>query len=224
MTTRHTLLGSLLLAGTLAACGGGSAAPSSAAPASVAAAKPSTAASASAKPAASAAASAKPAASGAASASAKPAASGAASAKPAASGGAASGSAAAKPAPSLVPATTVATLKITPGTSQGSILTDDKGKALYSFDEASTPASKDATKCTAGCLTAWPPLLSSDAPTAPAGLTGKFGVITRTDFNVKQVTYNDMPLYYFIQDTAAGDAKGQNSKGFGGNWQVIKGS
>jgi len=77
----------------LAACGGGSAAPSSVAPASSAAA-PKPAASASAKPAASTAASAKPAASGAASA--KPAAS--ASAKPAASG-----SAAAKPKPTLVP-------------------------------------------------------------------------------------------------------------------------
>lgn len=221
---RTTFLGTLALAGLLAACGG-EATPSSPAAASKPAAA-SAPASASAKPAASAAASAKPAASAAASASAKPAASGAASAaaKPAASGAAASGaagSAAAKPAPSLAAATSVATLKVQ-DTSLGKVLADGRGMTLYSYEEASSPASKDATKCVTACLGPWPPLLTSDTPTAPAGVTGKLGVITRTDFNVKQVTYNDMPLYFFVQDTAAGDTKGQGSKGFGGNWQVIK--
>lgn len=218
MNAQHTLFGSLLLAGALAACGGGGAAPSSAAPASApasAAAKPSAAASVAAKPATGAASSsAKPAASAAASA--KPAASGSAAAKPAASGSAA------KPAPSIAPATTVATLKVTANPTLGSILTDGNGRTLYTFAPASDPASKDATKCPAACLGPWPPFLTTDVPTAPTGVTGKLGVVTRTDFNVKQVTYNDMPLYYFVQDTAAGDAKGQNSKGFNGDWQVVK--
>ena len=220
MATRHTLFGSLLLAGALAACGGGAAAPSSAAPASTAAAKPSVAAS---KPAASTAASAKPAASGAASA--KPAASGGAAASgSAAAKPAASGSAAAKPAPSVVPATKVATVKVADNPTLGKILTDGEGMTLYSFAPASDPASKDATKCATACLGPWPPFLTTDAPAAPSGVTGKFGIVTRTDYPVKQVTYNDMPLYYFVQDKAPGDAKGQNSKGFNGNWQVIKAS
>ncbi len=216
MNYRTGILGTLVLAGALAACGGGAAAPSSPAPAiASAAAKPASAAaatSASAKPAA--------AASGAASAAAKPAAATSASAKPAASG--AAGSAAAKPAPSIVPATALAVLKVTNNAAQGNILTDDKGKTLYSFDEASSPASKDATKCTGACLGAWPPLLSTDVPATPPGVSGKLGIITRTDVAVKQVTYNDMPLYYFVQDTQPGDAKGQGVKGFNGNWQVIK--
>lgn len=202
---KTTLLSTLALAGLLAACGGGTASPSPAASSPAPASKPA-------------------AASAAASASAKPAASAAASAKPAASGAAASGaagSAAAKPAPSLKPATTVAVLKVG-DSSLGKILTDEKGKTLYSFDLESSPASKDATKCVTACLGPWPPLLTSDVPTAPAGVTGKLGVVTRTDFNVKQVTYNDMPLYFFVQDQAVGDVKGQNSKGFNGNWQVIK--
>jgi predicted lipoprotein with Yx(FWY)xxD motif len=48
------------------------------------------------------------------------------------------------------------------------------------------------------------------------------GIITRTDQPVKQVTYNDAPLYFFVQDQAPGDTKGQGSKGFGGNWMVVK--
>jgi predicted lipoprotein with Yx(FWY)xxD motif len=107
----------------------------------------------------------------------------------------------------------------------GNILADDKGKTVYTFDVATAPAAKDPSKCTGACLGPWPPVLSSDVPTAPAGVTGKFALITRADANnVKQVTFNDLPLYYFVQDTAPGDAKGQNSKGFNGNWQVVKAS
>jgi hypothetical protein len=55
-------------------------------------------------------------------------------------------------------------------------------------------------------------------------VTGTLALIPRTDINpgVQQVTYNGNPLYYFVQDQAPGDAKGQDSKGFGGNWQVVK--
>ena len=156
------------------------------------------------------------------SAAAKPAASGATAAGSASAKPAASGSAAAKPAPSLVAATAAATLKVAANATLGNILTDGNGKTLYSYAPASDPASKDATKCATACLGPWPPLLTTDAPAAPAGVTGKLGLITRTDFNVKQVTYADMPLYTFVMDTAPGDAKGQGSKGFGGNWSTIK--
>jgi len=42
------------------------------------------------------------------------------------------------------------------------------------------------------------------------------GEITRAD-GTKQVTYNDMPLYYFAGDKAPGDTTGQ---GVGGAWLV----
>jgi len=215
-------LGSVAL---LAACGGGGAAPSSAPPAasvkpaaSVASAKP--AASASAKPAASA--SAKPAAS----ASAKPAASAAASAKPAASGAAAS----AKPGgprPSFAAASAGAavsgtiTFKVTNNAKiGGNILTDDQGWTVYQWDGDTTPGQ---SKCMDQCLTAWPAVTSAQAPMAPAGFTGRFALITRSD-NVKQVTLNDKPLYYFSRDTQPGDANGEGSTGFGAPWHVVKAS
>jgi predicted lipoprotein with Yx(FWY)xxD motif len=208
MTTRPVaLLGSLLLAGTVAACGGGgTSSPSPAA--SVAASKPAASLAAS-KPAASVAASAKPAGSA------------GASAKPAASG---SAGAAAKPAPSIAPATKAATVKITANATLGNILTDGDGKTLYAYDDPTTPAGKDPTKCSGACLGPWPPFLSTTAPAAPSGVTGTFTLVARTDIGpgVQQVAYNGAPLYYFVQDQAPGDAKGQGSKGFGGNWMVIK--
>jgi len=203
----------LLTAAVLAGCGGGAAAPSSAAPSS-AAAKPSAAASApaSAKPAASAAASAKPAAS----ASAKPAASGAAgaSAKPAASGAAkpaASGAAAAPSVPASV------TLAINTNATLGKILTDDKNRTLYTRVN-DTPT---GSGCTGGCLTTWPPLYSNSVPTAPAGLTGTLALATRADNGAKQVMLGDKPLYYFAPDTNPGDAKGEGV-GDPQTWHVIK--
>src|SRR5579884_305651 len=207
-------LGSVAL---LAACGGGGAAPSSAPPA--ASVKPA-ASVASAKPAASA--SAKPAAS----ASAKPAASAAASAKPAASGAAAS----AKPGgprPSFAAASAGAavsgtiTFKVTNNAKiGGNILTDDQGWTVYQWDGDTTPGQ---SKCMDQCLTAWPAVSSAQAPMAPAGFTGRFALITRSD-NVKQVTLNDKPLYYFSRDTQPGDANGEGSTGFGAPWHVVKAS
>jgi predicted lipoprotein with Yx(FWY)xxD motif len=38
---------------------------------------------------------------------------------------------------------------------------------------------------------------------------GTLGVTERTD-GTYQVTYNDMPLYYWIKDVVPGDATGQN--------------
>lgn len=100
----------------------------------------------------------------------------------------------------------------------GNILTDGNGRTLYTFDATTT----DPLKCTGPCLGPWPAFQSGAAPTAPSGVTGTLAIITRSDNQQKQVTYNNLPLYYFAPDTAPGDAKGQGSKGFGGSWQVVK--
>ena len=47
-----------------------------------------------------------------------------------------------------------------------------------------------------------------------------FGTTTRTDGKV-EVTYGGHPLYYFMQDKAAGDVKGQGINGFGALWWVV---
>jgi predicted lipoprotein with Yx(FWY)xxD motif len=62
--------------------------------------------------------------------------------------------------------------------------------------------------CTGGCLTAWPPLLTTAAEPKVQGVTGTVGTIA-TPEGAKQVTLNGLPLYYFAKDTKAGDILGQ---------------
>ena len=99
----------------------------------------------------------------------------------------------------------------------GSFLVDSNGMTLYMFT-ADTPG---ATTCTDQCATNWPPLTvdSMDAvPTTLPGLPGDVSVIERTDMTY-QVAYNGMPLYYFVKDTAPGDAVGQ---GVNNVWWVVQ--
>jgi hypothetical protein len=46
------------------------------------------------------------------------------------------------------------------------------------------------------------------------------GTTTRAD-GTQQVTYNGHPLYYFMNDKAPGDARGQGINRFGGGWYVV---
>lgn len=104
-------------------------------------------------------------------------------------------------------------LKISTDATLGQFFTDDKGMTLYIFKNDVAGNGKSAAEA----LTAvWPPYTASAAPAKPAGATGDFAIITRVD-GKKQVTYKGLPLYYFVNDKAAGDTKGQ---GVGGVWFV----
>jgi predicted lipoprotein with Yx(FWY)xxD motif len=97
----------------------------------------------------------------------------------------------------------------------GKILTDKDGKTLYFF-------SKDAagtSVCSGNCEVTWPVFSATDLTKLDAGLTaGDFATITRAD-GKPQTTYKGWPLYYFKDDAAAGDVKGEN---VGGVWFVAK--
>lgn len=96
----------------------------------------------------------------------------------------------------------------------GKILADGDGKTLYAF----TADSAGKSACSGDCLANWPALASDVVPTLGAGLDAEdFKVITRDD-GTKQVTFYDMPLYYFAGDSAAGQTNGQ---GVGGKWFVV---
>lgn len=96
----------------------------------------------------------------------------------------------------------------------GSFLVDSKGMTLYIF----TKDSANTSVCNGGCATAWPPLLTSGAPSAGTGVTASMlGTTTRAD-GTTQVTYNSMPLYYWAKDKAAGDTTGQGVQNV---WYVI---
>jgi predicted lipoprotein with Yx(FWY)xxD motif len=99
----------------------------------------------------------------------------------------------------------------------GTYLTDGSGRTLYMF------ASDTSTKstCSGPCLTYWPALTVSGAPTTASGASaGKVGTITGTG-GTKQVTYDGHPLYYYSGDSAAGDTNGQGSTNFGARWWLL---
>ncbi len=102
------------------------------------------------------------------------------------------------------------TIAITDDPTLGAYLTGAEGMTLYVL--ARDPA--DLSTCALDCATSWPPLTSALGATipAPAGATGPFSTINRSDGKV-QVTYNGMPLYYFSGDSAAGDTTGQGKSG-----------
>src|SRR3954464_3570179 len=96
----------------------------------------------------------------------------------------------------------------------GKILVDSKGMTLYLYSRDE----KEKSTCYMQCETNWPILRpGSGEPTGSADINGKLGVIDRTD-GTKQVTYNDIPLYYWHLDEKAGDTKGQ---AVGGVWWIL---
>lgn len=105
-------------------------------------------------------------------------------------------------------------------TSAGKILVDAKGRTLYAFDKDKSLHGRSSA-CDPSCAAEWPPLTTTAAPKAGTGVNAKMlGTITRPD-GKKQVTYNNMPLYYFVDDKSPGDMSGQGVSAFGGKWNVV---
>jgi predicted lipoprotein with Yx(FWY)xxD motif len=104
-------------------------------------------------------------------------------------------------------------VKIAKKEGTGSYLTDTKGMALYWFKKDT--AGKSA--CAGPCVEKWP-LYYREAVKAPEGVKAEdFGTITRED-GQKQTTFRGFPLYYWVNDKAAGDTLGQ---GVNDVWYVI---
>jgi predicted lipoprotein with Yx(FWY)xxD motif len=96
----------------------------------------------------------------------------------------------------------------------GDVLVDSKGDTLYTNDMDS--AGKVA--CTGECTSIWIPLAapSGGQPTSSnAAIESKLGSVMRPD-GTSQVTFDDKPLYSFVQDSP-GQATGDGvSDSFGG--------
>lgn len=96
----------------------------------------------------------------------------------------------------------------------GSILVDADGMTLYMYD----PDSQGESTCYDDCAGLWPPLVVDGDPVAGEGVEeSMLGTVERDDGST-QVTYNDWPLYTWVEDSAAGDTTGQ---GVDGVWWVI---
>ena len=102
----------------------------------------------------------------------------------------------------------------------GMVIVDSKGFTLYDFhkDKGTTSA------CYGACAEAWPPLLTEGAPKPGNGASmSMLGTAKRTD-GTTQVTYAGHPLYTFVADKKPGEANGNDSKAFGGQWYALKGN
>ena len=82
---------------------------------------------------------------------------------------------------------------------------------LYTFDNDSASTSV----CEGMCLKIWPPLIAAESAEAKA----PFSIITRST-GEKQWAINDLPLYFFINDTAAGQTNGEGVNN--NTWHVAR--
>lgn len=115
------------------------------------------------------------------------------------------------PAP---PAQSGPAVKLTSNANFGNILTDSNGRSLYFFFNDAGSGSN----CTGGCAQIWPIFYAAPADFGSGLSSSDFAVITRTD-GTKQTTYKGWPLYYYADDSKAGDVNGDKVNNL---WAVAK--
>jgi len=100
----------------------------------------------------------------------------------------------------------------------GTFLIGYNGMTVYTFAKDKTASST----CYSQCAAIWPPYLlgpEDNAQNVKLGVdASKVGTATRTDGSI-QMTYDGHPLYFYAQDQASGDSKGQ---GFNKVWYAVK--
>ena len=99
-----------------------------------------------------------------------------------------------------------------PAQMAGGVLVGPNGMALYTFDK--DMAGNGKSVCNGPCAALWPPLMAAatDQP------LDSYTLATRDDGG-KQWAYKGKPLYFFQNDKAAADRKGDNFKDV---WHVVK--
>lgn len=95
-------------------------------------------------------------------------------------------------------------------TALGTVLTDDKGMTLYTFDKDEAGKSN----CADACAKAWPPLTAESGATA----SGDYSLVKRAD-GTQQWAHRGKPLYRWSKDAKPGDTTGD---GFKDMWHAAK--
>jgi predicted lipoprotein with Yx(FWY)xxD motif len=99
----------------------------------------------------------------------------------------------------------------------GRVLFDANGQVVYVF-ENDRPSRSNCTS--AECVTAWPPVLTRQQPSAGAGVDAALLATIRRGDGMLQVTYNGRPLYFYEHE-APGEIKCHNVDLHGGLWWVV---
>jgi predicted lipoprotein with Yx(FWY)xxD motif len=106
----------------------------------------------------------------------------------------------------------------------GEVLVDGNGCTLYLFHGDTQSGTSSA--CTGACPGAWPPVMTTDAPTAGGDVqSGLLGTITRSAGDGvagTQVTYNGWPLYRYGADTHPGSATGEGRLAYMHYWYALQ--
>jgi len=124
------------------------------------------------------------------------------------------GSASPEASPEASPAAAGSTVLVAQDNAElGAFLTDAEGMTLYLF----TKDTEGVSTCVDTCLVNWPAFVAEEPLTLPEGVSGELTQIARPDGSM-QVAYNGVPLYYYIDDVAAGDVTGQ---GKGEVWFIV---
>lgn len=88
----------------------------------------------------------------------------------------------------------------------GQYLTDAKGRTVYMFVKDKPGESN----CYDACAEVWPPFITSEKPRKGEAVNkAMVDTIIRKDGRL-QVTYNSMPLYYYVKDQSADSTAGQD--------------
>jgi predicted lipoprotein with Yx(FWY)xxD motif len=95
----------------------------------------------------------------------------------------------------------------TAGSPYGTILVDSRGKTLYTF--ADDIPNSGMSACSGQCAALWPAISTETTKVSSPLIPADFGSFMRADGS-EQTTYRGRPLYYYQQDTKAGDVKGEN--------------
>jgi predicted lipoprotein with Yx(FWY)xxD motif len=118
-----------------------------------------------------------------------------------------------KPAPATSSNATVVGLRTTP---LGKVLVDGSGRTLYLFEKDKGPKSN----CSGACASAWPPVTTTGAPMAGAGVTASKLTLVKGPGG-GQVLYAGHPLYTYAGDSSAGQTNGEALDQFGAEWYVL---
>jgi predicted lipoprotein with Yx(FWY)xxD motif len=96
----------------------------------------------------------------------------------------------------------------------GEILVGNDGMTLYVF----TIDGPNQSNCDQTCIALWPPLLTQGNPTLGANVDPQLVGSAESADGSLMVTYNQMPLYFWVHDSQPGDTTGQGVEGV---WFVV---
>lgn len=91
-------------------------------------------------------------------------------------------------------------------TKLGKVVVDAGNRTLYLF----LSDTNGTSTCYGGCARVWPPALVDGEPVAGPGIIArKLGTVARRGTRLRQLVYNNHPLYRVDADTKPGDTEGQ---------------